>query len=67
MRKMINPPIITSHAAINTAEITICFFKAFLLSVFSLFVLQNWITEDTSQINAKTGSAKIINSIFFPY
>ena len=65
MRKMINPPIIANHAAINTAEITICFLKAFLFSVFSLFVLQNWIIENTNQINAKTGSAKIINSIFF--
>ena len=63
--KNINPPIITIHAPITMAQIIISFFKAFLFSIFSLFVLQNCIIAVISHSNAAIGRPKIKNSIYF--
>ena len=60
-----NPPIITIHATIIIEQIIISFFKAFLFSIFSLFVLQNCIIALINQINATIGRPKIKNSIYF--
>ena len=64
MMKNINPPIITIHAPITMAQIIISFFKAFLFSIFSLFVLQNCIIAVISHSNATIGRPKIKNSIY---